>query len=75
MTEDQLAPYLGQTVVASLRDGMTITGRLHGKDSPLELSSPYAIEYASPQTDTAYTDNRFHAIAKADEIVSLERAG
>jgi len=75
MTEDELASYVGRTVTASLRDGPRVSGRLHGRDSSLELPTPYAIEYASPQVDTAYTDNRFHAIAKADDIVTLEVAG
>ena len=72
MTAEELRPYVGQIVTATLRDGTTVSGRLHDKTSPFELASPYAIEYNSPQTDTAYTDNRFQAIGKPEEIVSLE---
>ncbi|GAC1307769.1 MAG: hypothetical protein NVSMB19_20690 [Vulcanimicrobiaceae bacterium] len=74
MTEDQVSAYVGQVVTASLRDGSTVTGRLHGRNSTLELPTPYAIEYASPQVDTAYTDNRYHPISAAGDIVSLEQA-
>lgn len=72
MTESQLTSYVGQIVTVSLRDGTTVTGRLHDKNSTLDLSSPYAIEYASPQNDTAYTDHRFHAISSTSEIVALQ---
>ncbi len=72
MNEDRIESYVGRIVTASLRDGMTVTGRLHRKDPARGLTSPYAIEYHSPQVDTAYTDNRFHPIARAEDIVSLE---
>lgn len=74
MTEVQLRSYVGHFVTATLRDGTTVSGRLHDKTSRFELSSPYAIEYHSPQNDTAYTDNRFAPIARAEDVVSLEPA-
>lgn len=74
MTSEQLRPFVGQMVTATLSNGTTISGRLHDKTSSFELASPYAIEYPSPQTNTAYTDNRFQAIDKAEEIVSLAPA-
>lgn len=71
MTAEQLEPLIGQIVTASFRDGVTVTGRLHGKDPAHGLTSPYAIEYTSPQIDTAYTDNRFHPIDRVDDVLAL----
>lgn len=74
MSEEQLHPYVGQLVTASLRDGTTITGLLHDRSTNGGLTSLFAIEYSSPQKDSAYTDNRYHPIATPAEVVSLERA-
>ncbi|GAC1567194.1 MAG: hypothetical protein NVS2B3_04090 [Vulcanimicrobiaceae bacterium] len=67
-----MTPFVGRDVTVTLQNGLTVSGRLHGKTSHLELASPFAVEYASPQTDTAYTDHRFQAISNAEEVVSLE---